>query len=148
MLTLHLTACSWQGANISSDWRTCGDFVWRTLWLYMRSVKFTPQYFAIHIPRLYPGFPAHKRGDHNMLRLMFITWVRTMLLLDSYCEYVSSGKRTPPPVTREFHEGVLERLREREQQADLAQRLCEARNVVEQSLSSTGRGTYQDNGTY
>ncbi|KAL1928489.1 hypothetical protein VTP01DRAFT_2845 [Rhizomucor pusillus] len=100
---------------------------------------FTPQYFAIHIPRLYPGFPAHKGGDHNMLRLMFITWVRTMLLLDSYCEYVSTGKRTPPPVTREFHEGVLERLREREQQSDLAQRLCEARNVVEQSLSSTGR---------
>lgn len=110
--------------------------------------QFTPQYFAIHIPRLYPGFPAHKGGDHNMLRLMFITWVRTMLLLDSYCEYVSTGKRTPPPVTREFHEGVLERLREREQQSDLAQRLCEARNVVEQSLSSTGRGTYQDSGTY
>lgn len=98
-----------------------------------------PNCWAVLIPHLDPGFASYGSGSTTMMRLMFLTWARTILLLESCLEllYTRDGLR---PGTREFAEAMVDLLQRKEGATDLSQRLADAQKSVFSQESSDASG--------
>ncbi|KAG2220819.1 hypothetical protein INT45_004480 [Circinella minor] len=96
-----------------------------------------PRFKSIMIPHLHPGFVSYGSADPRILRLMFLCWCRTLILLDIIIELLNIQRPgVPEPGTTEFCQQVLNTWEQRESVTDLPNRINEARAAVINLTSS------------
>ncbi|KAI7874962.1 hypothetical protein K492DRAFT_211222 [Lichtheimia hyalospora FSU 10163] len=89
-------------------------------------------YWGVAIPHLDPGSLAFGSRDPRVLRLVFLCWIRSLLLLD--CCLVAL-QTTPSndedgPGTLAFAKNLVAMLQQREACSDLGERIKEARDAI------------------
>lgn len=101
-------------------------------------------YWGVAIPHLDPSSLAFGSRDPRVLRLVFLCWIRSLLLLD--CCLVAL-ETTPSndengPGTLAFAKNLTVMLQQREARSDLVEKIKEARDAVCDMRASDSLGKY------
>lgn len=103
-----------------------------------------PTGWTITIAHLHPGAVSHGSADTVTLCLMYLSWVRTILLVGCLLQVLEEA--SPPPVgSRMFCEQVLQVLHDREGPTPLPHLLREARRAYQdlRQINASGSCCYQ-----
>lgn len=85
--------------------------------------------WAVAITHYHPAFLRHGSVDPILVKLYYLVWARTLLLLDCCLQllHIAPG---PMPGTREFAEKLIDFTRQKEANVDLENKLIETRQQV------------------
>ncbi|KAI8147784.1 hypothetical protein BJV82DRAFT_306796 [Fennellomyces sp. T-0311] len=104
--------------------------------LYDAATQAGVQHKAILIPHLHPGFVSHGAAEPLILRLMLLSWFRTVIFVDVILEMITEEDMHLVPRTAEFSDEVIRREEAREAQSDIAERINAVKGQ-EQNLTTT-----------
>lgn len=109
---------------------------------YQSAEDVQPEAQVLVVPHLDPGFVSYGPADPRILRLMLLTWIRTLVLIHCCYEELQDPATPNQRGTLAFCQGALNRLTTREQESGFDARLEEARTAVEQYLHERGTSKY------
>lgn len=101
-----------------------------------------PEAQVLVVPHLHPGFVSYGPADPRILRLILLTWIRTLVLIDCCYEELADPQAPAQRGTLGFCQQALNRLIEREQNSGFDIRLEESRTAVQEYLHERGRSKY------
>ena len=98
--------------------------------------------WTVIIPHFYMGNMNYRSRHPQLVRLAFLCWVRSLLLVDCCISLIEGSSTQLHPESREFGQLLIEKLYKRELKSDIPQKLREARTMVQERRRSDAKGKY------